>query len=357
MTATAGRPREKGRVRRLAPELVDPAGAAVGEGPAWDGRRGELVWVDIISGLVRRSDAEGRPIETIDVGVHVGAALPSQGNGWLLATVDGFGWLGSDGDLLPVLDVEADRPELRFNDAKCDPQGRALAGSMRYDEAAGDGTLYRLDTGPEAVPLLTGQGISNGLGWSPDGRTLYYNDSLSHVVATFAYDQDTGRLGRQGELAAIDPGLGNPDGLCVDDDGCVWVALYGGGAIHRYRPDGTLDTVVTLPVPAVTSVAFGGERTDHLFITTAGGRGMTVESDQASEPTAPRPDEGAGGLWMLDAGISGPPATPWRPVAGVARHDTATRDDMTTRRQSTDGRQTTAGRQTSAGRTPRSSRA
>jgi sugar lactone lactonase YvrE len=303
-------------VRHLAAHLVDDAGAIIGEGPTWDADHQELVWVDIESGLVRRSDADGTPIETIDVGVHVGAVLPAQGGGWLLATVDGFSFLRRDGSREPVLDVDADRPELRFNDAKCDPYGRAIAGTMRYDAAPGHGTLYRLDPGPHAEALLTGQGLCNGIGWSPDATRMYFNDTLSRRVATYDYELASGSIAGGGELVKIHRSLGMPDGLCVDDEGGVWVALHGGRAVHRYQPDGTLDLVVDLPVASVTSVAFGGPRRDRLFVTTAGGPGMNHGADagSSSDPTKPA---GAGGLWAVDPGLTGPPATPWRPLAAV----------------------------------------
>jgi sugar lactone lactonase YvrE len=305
-------------IRHLAADLIDDAGATIGEGPTWDADNQELVWVDIESGRVRRSDADGTPIETIDVGVHVGAALPAQGGGWLLVTVNGFCFLAPDGSSELLLAVDADRPELRFNDAKCDPRGRAIAGTMRYDAAPGQGTLYRLDPGPHAEVLLTGQGLCNGIGWSPDATRMYFNDTLSRRVATYDYDLASGSIAGGGVLVEIDPALGMPDGLCVDDAGGVWVAMHGGGAVHRYRPDGTLDAVVGLPVSSVTSVAFGGPRRDRLYVTTSGGPGMNGAPGTGPAATGPPAPAGAGGLWAVDPGITGPPATPWRPLR-VAR--------------------------------------
>ena len=152
-----------------------------------------------------------------------------------------------------------DRPEIRFNDAKCDPWGRALAGTMRYDETPGSATLYRLEGDPggapgspaalTARPLLEGIGLSNGLGWSADTRTFYFIDTLARSVAGHPYHPDEDHLGPRSEIVAVDPAAGLPDGMCVDVTGSLWVALYGGGAVHRYTPDGVLDTVVSLPVP------------------------------------------------------------------------------------------------------------
>jgi sugar lactone lactonase YvrE len=296
--------------RHLTAELLDGVGAVLGEGPSWDARTGELVWVDLLSGVVHVHDAHGRRMVSYDVGGHVGSALPAEDGGWLLVTADGFARLDRDGSVRPLLAVEANRPEIRFNDAKVDPWGQVLAGTMRYDQGPGSATLYRLEAVPIDTPdrapplvarvLLDHLGLANGLGWSADGDTLYFIDSLTRAVARHAYSPIDGDLGPRRVVVAIDPADGMPDGMCVDGAGNLWVALYGGGAVHCFRPDGRLDTVVSLPVPCPTSVAFGGADGDRLFITTAGGSGQ-------------HQGNGAGGLWAVDPGIDGPPATLWRP--------------------------------------------
>jgi sugar lactone lactonase YvrE len=298
--------------RNLQAELFDDAGAVLGEGPLWDSRTGELSWVDILSGLVHVHDLHGGGRRTYPIGGHVGAALPAAEGGWLLATADGFGFLDRAGVVSSLLSVDP-RPELRFNDAKCDPSGQALAGTMRYDETAGSASLYRLEVGPAdgaeggatltARVLLRNVGLSNGLGWSPDGETLYFIDTLTRTVVRHSYWPEGADLGPPHEVVALEARLGQPDGLCIDHDGNLWVALYGGGAVHCYRPDGRLDTVVGLPVSHPTSVCFGGPDGSRLFITTAGGSGTPQGT-------------GAGGLWTVDPGMQGPPATPWRGSAG-----------------------------------------
>ena len=293
-------------VRQLKAELVDDRRAVLGEGPAWNADTGELVTVDIMSGIVYVYDGAGRRLGDYETGGHVGSALPAENGGWLLATADGFAFLEHDGSLRDLLAVVADRPELRFNDAKCDPRGQALAGTMRYDETGGSARLYRLEAGPEDEPssnlrarvLLDHLGLANGLGWNAEGDTLYFIDTLARTVASHAYRGD-GPLGPGRSLIDFGPRGGLPDGMCVDDTGGLWVAVYGGGAVQRFRPDGVLDTVVGLPVANPTSVAFGGVDGDRLFITTAGRHGGSEE-------------EGAGGLWAVDPGVSGRPATLWR---------------------------------------------
>jgi sugar lactone lactonase YvrE len=307
--------------RHLRAALLDEAGAVLGEGPLWDARTGQLSWVDILSGRVHVHDADGQPKTTYEVGGHVCSALPAENGGWLLATADGFDLLDLDGAVRPLHVVEADRPEVRFNDAKCDRWGRALAGTMRYDEAPGSATLYRLEaTRPDAGDrppglvariLLEHLGLANGMGWSPDDRTLYFIDSLTGVVSGFAY-ADEGGLGPRQDVVVLRQSGAVPDGMCVDSEGGLWVALYGGGAVHRYRPDGRLDTVVSLPVPLVTSVTFGGPGGGRLFITTAGGSGERHAAGDDRDSGTSGDSSGAGGLWAVDPGVGGPPATPWR---------------------------------------------
>jgi sugar lactone lactonase YvrE len=300
-------------VRKLEAGLVADVGAVLGEGPAWDGRRQELVWVDIMAGTVHVHDAEGRRLGRYDSDGHVGSVLPADDGGWLLVTGDGFARLDRQGTVKRLLDVTAERPELRFNDAKCDPWGRALAGTMRYDETAGSATLYRLEASEAGDPfraadrparwtarvLLDGLGLANGLGWSGDGTTMYFVDSLAGTVVSHRYAPEEPVLGPSQVLVSLDRAEGLPDGMCVDAGGCLWVAVYGGAAVKRFRPDGVLDTVVRLPVAKTTSVAFGGAEGDRLFITTAGGDGQPDGS-------------GRGGLWAVDPGTSGAPATVWR---------------------------------------------
>ncbi|HEX4244208.1 MAG TPA: SMP-30/gluconolactonase/LRE family protein, partial [Acidimicrobiales bacterium] len=228
----------------LEAQLLHDTRAVLGEGPSWDDRADELVCVDILAGLVRLYGPDGDPRATYHVGGHVAAALPAEDDGWLLLTADGFVRLRRDGSTHPLLDVEAERPELRFNDAKCDPWGQAVAGTMRYDEKPGSGTLYRLgaggsdgDGGVVARVLLSNLGLANGMGWSPDGELLYFVDSLAGTVTAYPYAPDE-ELGAPDQLITIDGDAGVPDGLCVDAEGCLWVALYGGGAVHRYEPDG-----------------------------------------------------------------------------------------------------------------------
>jgi sugar lactone lactonase YvrE len=287
---------------RLTAELLARDDADVGEGPAWDARTQTLVWVDITGASVRRSSASGEPLARIAVASHVGAALPTADDRLLLALRDGFGVLAPDGTVEELLEVEPD-PALRFNDAKCDPRGRAFAGTMAYETTPGAARLYRLDVdgAARATVVIDRMTLSNGLAWSADERTMWVIDSVAGTVTAYAYDPDSGELGDVvGGFRPEAPAGAMPDGMCVDDDGALWIAVWGAGEVRRYTPAGALDAVVQLPVSQVTSCCFGG---DALFITSA--RHELGPDRLASEPLA-------GSLFAASPGVSGPAAVPWR---------------------------------------------
>lgn len=283
--------------------LVD-ARAALGEAPLWDAAAGNLTWVDILAGMVFVTTASGVARHSFGLGHAVGAAMPAAGGGWLVADARGFSRLAEDGRVSVLLDLLGDRPDLRFNDAKCDPQGRAWAGTLHREMTPGSGTLYRLDPGPVATPVLEGLTVANGLGWSPDGRTMWFADSADRSLRGFDYEPESGMLGPRTHAIELRDTAGKADGLCVDDEGCIWIGLWGGGAVHRYTPDGRLDTVIRVPALQVTSCAFGGTDGSTLFITTA--RVGLAADILEREPLA-------GGLFVVEPGVTGPAATPWQP--------------------------------------------
>lgn len=251
-------------------ELVWDAGAHIGEGPVWDGLEQALVWLDIPRGLVHAWRPDEGPRRPFAVGQPVGAVAPRASGGLVAAVRDGFALLEpGSGQVSMVADTEGDRPGNRMNDGKCDPAGRFWAGTMALDERPGAGGLYRLDPDLRVERVLDGVTISNGLGWSPDGTTMYFIDSPTGGVDAFDYDPDTGAIAGRRRLVDV-PGLpGIPDGLTVDAEGCLWVAVFGGGRVQRHAPDGRLLATVTLPVSQVTSCAFGGAGLDELYVTSA----------------------------------------------------------------------------------------
>ncbi|GHH93800.1 SMP-30/gluconolactonase/LRE family protein [Streptomyces capillispiralis] len=243
------------------------AEAALGEGPTWDPATGRLLWIDILGSRVHTYDpATGR--RTLRrTGQHVGAVKPRAGGGLVLNLRDGIGLLDPD-DTFRWLHRDP-VPGRRANDAAVARDGSLWAGTMRYDEAPGGGTLSRVTGDGSVQVLLDDVTVSNGTGWSPDGRLMYYIDSPTRRVDVFDVGAADGRITGRRSWVTIEDGAGFPDGLTVDAEGGVWVALWDGGAVRRYTPDGDLDRVIELPVPRVTACAFGGPDLTDLYVTTA----------------------------------------------------------------------------------------
>ncbi|MFE6944174.1 SMP-30/gluconolactonase/LRE family protein [Streptomyces chartreusis] len=246
-------------------EVAVRAEAELGEGPTWDARGGRLLWIDILGARIHTYDPVSGRRSVRTTPQHVGAVKPRAGGGLVLNLRDGVGLLDAD-DSFRWLHHEP-VPGRRANDAAVAPDGSLWAGTMRYDEAPGGGSLSRF-TGDGSVDLvLDDVAVSNGTGWSPDGSLMYYIDSPTRRIDVF--DHADGRVGDRRPFAEIEDGAGFPDGLTVDADGCVWVALWDGSAVRRYTPAGELDRVIELPVPRVTACAFAGPDLTDLYITTA----------------------------------------------------------------------------------------
>ncbi|MHC5905986.1 SMP-30/gluconolactonase/LRE family protein [Streptomyces sp. S6] len=246
-------------------EVAVRAEATLGEGPTWDADTGQLLWLDILGSRIHTYDPVSgrRSVRVTDQ--HVGAVKPRAGGGLVLNLRDGVGLLDPD-DAFRWLRREV-VPGRRANDAAVAPDGTLWAGTMRYDEAPGGGTLDRFGATGLLETVLDDVAVSNGIGWSPDSTLMYYIDSPTRRVDVFDYDGE--HVSGRREFVAIEDGAGFPDGLAVDADGCVWVALWGGAAVRRYTPRGELDRVIPLPTPLVTACAFGGADLNDLYITTA----------------------------------------------------------------------------------------
>lgn len=258
-------------------EVLVRARAEVGESPLWDERTGELVWIDMPTGELHRADPATGTDRVRLVGSALGAVAVRQRGGFVAAYPRGFGSVGC-GPIEPLAEVLPE-PELRMNDAKCDPAGRFWAGSTELGFAAGRGALHCLHADGRVDTVWTGLVLPNGLGWSPDGSTFYLADSVAGVVFRAGFDPADGRVGDRVPWVELDAGDGMPDGLCVDAEGCVWVALWGGGEVRRYAPSGRLVATVPVPVSQAASCALGPGPT--LYVTTAraglSGRALAAE--------------------------------------------------------------------------------
>jgi len=274
--------------------------AMLGEGPRWDADAGRLLTVDIEGRTLHRFDPATGEDSPLELGQRIGVATPVEGGGLLLALARMLALLDEPANTMEPLAVFPHGDDVRANDGACDPAGRLFVGTMALDERPGGGALYRYTTGAGLERVLDAVTLSNGVGWSPDGTRMYYVDSPTQRVDVFDYDTATGEPSVRRPFARIAHEDGIPDGLAVDDEGGVWVALYGGGAVRRFDPDGGLDQVLEVPATNVTACCFGGADGRSLFVTTA--RQGLGEAELVREPLA-------GSVFVADAGVAGPPAT------------------------------------------------
>lgn len=263
-----------------------------GEGPVWSERWGGLRWVDMLAGDILSLAADGTIVRR-----HVGrvavAVRPRHRGGAVIGVERGFALEDANG-AVTHLDEVWSSDSVRMNEGGCDPDGRFYCGSMVYDQGPGAASLYRLDPDGSVRMVLEGVTVSNGLEWSPDGSLAYYNDTATHRTDVFDYDGETGLTGRR-PFVDLSSEAKRPDGLTVDRQGGVWVALSNGGSVRRYTPDGALDGVVKVPARKVTACTFGGPGLDQLFITTS------------REGIEPGDDPLAGSLFRADVGVAGLP--------------------------------------------------
>lgn len=288
----------------------------LGECCRFDEVRGELSWVDVLSGRFFRARVRGRDVEivrTYELGGFVTALAPleDRAEGWIVAKDQSIFKLSEDGELSELAAPEAhQRAIVRTNDGAADPWGQFWVGSMAFDAAPGRGSLYRFHETSGVKTVLRGVTISNGVGWSPDATTMYYVDSGPGTIKAFELDH-FGDLGAERLFASFDVAReGTPDGLCVDRDGSLWVAMWGGYEVRRYSPSGEQQARVALPTAQPSSCAIGGPGGTTLYVTTA-------QEDMTSEQLAAQPD--AGRLFCVDVHVEGLALGAYRPGPGGAR--------------------------------------
>jgi sugar lactone lactonase YvrE len=270
-----------------------------GEGPCWADAWGGLRWVDMLAGDVMSLDRQGA-VTRSHVGTVAAVIRPRVSGGAVVALADRFAV--TDGDLARLRTVAgvALGTGVRLNDGGCDPDGRFYCGSMASDETPQAGTFFRLDPDGSVRSLLDKVTISNGFDFAPDGSAAYYIDTPEQGIDVFDYSRAAGLVNRR-RWIDIPAEAGWPDGLTVDAEGGVWVALMGGSAVRRYSDAGTLDAVITLPVSQVTACTFGGPGLDTLFVTTS-----RLGADMSAHPAS-------GSLFAVQPGVGG---LPCRPFAG-----------------------------------------
>lgn len=276
----------------LAEQVTGPV-AYHGEGPVWSPSWGGLRWLDMLAGDILSFAPDGQ-IERRHVARVVAAIRPRAGGGMVIGVERGFALMDAAGALTTLDELWHD-DDARMNEGACDPDGRFYCGSMAYDLRSDAGALCRLAPDGSVQVALAPVTEANGLDWSPDGSRAYFNDTPTFRVTVFDYDREAG-LTAPRPLVAVPPEAGRPDGLTVDAEGGVWVALNGGGAVRRYTPEGALDAVVEVPTPKVTACTFGGPLLEQLFITTS------------RDGVPPGADQFAGSLFRVIPGVAGQPA-------------------------------------------------
>ncbi|MHA6139130.1 SMP-30/gluconolactonase/LRE family protein [Pseudomonas mohnii] len=286
-------------------ELIVDARNAVGECPVWVGEENALYWVDIPAGGLQRWSADTGHVSAWKTPEMLACIARHPDGGWVAGMESGFFQLRphNDGSLdsEPLAGIDHSRPDMRLNDGRCDRQGRFWAGSMVLDMGANaaEGRLYRYSAGQRG-PLdaqLNGFIVPNGLGFSPDGRTMYLSDSHPAVqqIWAFDYDIDSGTPSNRRLFVDMNHYAGRPDGAAVDAEGGYWICANDAGLIHRFTPDGRLDRSLALPVKKPSMCAFGGSRLDTLFVTSI------RPADDHDEQSL------AGGVFALNPGVKGLP--------------------------------------------------
>ena len=273
--------------------------AELGEGPIWDAARQRLLFVDIMRGLVHDFDPVSGDDRVLNVHEPVSVVVPSAQGDYIIGTQSGFYRMDpSDGHTTRIALVDTNIVGNRMNDGYVDSRGRFWAGTMSMMGRA-HGSLYRLDPDLRVMRMVGGVSVSNGVDWSPDDRFMYYVDTHTGRIDVFDFDADTGNIANRRPLVNVPHTAGHPDGMIVDAEGFLWLALWAGGAIHRYAPDGRLDRAYPTPMSHPTKCAFGGPDLSDLYVTSAS---IELKADaRAAQPHA-------GSLYRARPGVKGRPA-------------------------------------------------
>ena len=269
-----------------------------GECPVWVEEEGALYLTDIPAKRIHRFNPDNGQHESWPMPEEVGCFALRETGGLVAALRSGFAFIDlNTGTVDYLCDPEADKPENRFNDGRCDRQGRFWAGTMHEPRTRYDGKLYRLDANATCREMADNVLVANGLAWSPDGSIMYWSDSRCSIVYAFDFDPTSGDVANRRIFIELTEEQGRPDGAAVDAEGFYWSACFMGGRVLRIDPDGRIDRQIQMPVRDITMVAFGGTDLDRLFITTS--NEALTEDERRLNPLAGRvfeADPGTRGL-------------------------------------------------------------
>ncbi len=279
-------------------ELEGHTKAILGEGAIWNHQTQELYWVDIEGKKLHIYDPSSKDNRTFELPSRIGTVVPATDGKAVLGLKDGVYKMDVKSGAIDLFaPIETDLPGNRLNDGKCDPAGRLWIGSMSVQEEEGAGTLYRVDPDGTVTPMIRDVSISNGIVWTSDHRSMYYIDTPTDQVKAYDFNLATGAISNERVAVEMDGSKGHPDGMAIDAEDMIWVALWEGSALARYNPrTGELLEKIQVPALKITSCAFGGPDLDTLYITSAS-INMTPEQHQQY------PD--AGKLFKVQAGIKG----------------------------------------------------
>ncbi len=279
-------------------ELVLDTKSTLGEGAIWNFRTGELIWVNIADNILNFYNPNLHFNKEMFTGQMIGTVVPAESGYLIIALENGFYQFNpTTGSKKFIANPEQDISGNRFNDGKCDPAGRFWAGTMSFNGKSKAGALYRLDPDTSIHKMINNVSVSNGIVWSLDHRRMYYIDTPTQKVATWDYDDETGEISNQRTAIEIPLEMGRPDGMTIDADGNVWIALWNGSAVGCWNPEtGELIRTIAVPAKNVTSCAFGDNDLGTLYITTA--RQGTSEEELEKYPYA-------GGLFKVRPGVKG----------------------------------------------------
>ncbi len=252
-------------------ELVLDSQSDLGEGAIWNWKTGELIWINITGKILNFYNPKIGNNKEMFTGQMIGTVVPAESGQVMVALKNGIYSLDpATGTKKQMANPEADLPDNRFNDGKCDPAGRFWAGTMSMTGQKEAGALYRLDSDSTIDKMMESVSISNGIVWSPDATKMYYIDTPTQKVMAYDYDNETGDISNPSVAVEVAKEMGSPDGMTIDADGNIWVALWGGSAVACWNPEtGKLLKKINIPAKNVTSCAFGGDNLETLYITTA----------------------------------------------------------------------------------------